>query len=127
MDDLRINRIRSLMKDEVTILINRDLKDPRVPVVTVTDVQMTKDARQATVFISILPVAETQSDPKVMANCLEGLNSAKGYIRKNLSAVMGLRFMPELLFKEDKGLENTLRVNELLKQLEAEKKVKTSS
>jgi ribosome-binding factor A len=121
MDEIRLNRVRSMMKDELSLLINRQMKDPRVPMVTVTNVEMTRDAKQATVFISIIAVNETYTDPDLMRQVIEALTEAKGFLRKALSSVMQLRFMPDLIFKEDKGLENTLRVNEILKQLEAEK------
>lgn len=122
MDAIRINRIQSMMKDELSVLINRQLKDPRVPTVVVTDVEMTRDAKQATVKISILSLSSVESDPEVMRGCLEALNHAKGWMKRQLSHIMSLRAMPELIFKEDKGLENTLRVNEILKQLSEEKK-----
>ncbi len=122
MDAIRINRIQAAIKDELSILINRQLKDPRVPTVVVTDVELTRDAKQATVKISILSLTETHAQPEVMKGCLEALNHAKGFLKKELSRLINLRAMPELIFKEDKGLENTLRVNEILKQLAAEKK-----
>jgi ribosome-binding factor A len=122
MDSIRLNRIRSMMKDEISVIINRTLKDPRVPIVTVTDVLMTKDAKQATVMISVLPISGSLSDPEITKIALDALNHAKGYLKSELGGIMGLRMMPDLLFKEDKGLENTLRVNELLNQLAKEKK-----
>lgn len=122
MDSIRIQRIQSLMKDELSLLINRELKDPRVPFVTVTHVDMTRDAKQATVFISLMQLDETESDPELMKECLAGLNHAKGYIKKYLGPLLNLRFMPDLLFKQDRGLENTMRVDEILRQLESEKK-----
>lgn len=125
MDDIRINRIRSMMKDEISVLINRALKDPRVPMVTVTDVVMTKDARQATVMISILSMDGSPTDLDIVKTALDALDHAKGYLKRELSGILGLRMMPDLLFRHDKGLENTLRVNEILKQLEAEKNSKT--
>jgi ribosome-binding factor A len=125
MDDIRINRIRSMMKDEISVLINRALKDPRVPMVTVTDVVMTKDARQATVMISILSLDGSPTDLDIVKTALDALDHAKGYLKRELSGILGLRMMPDLLFRHDKGLENTLRVNEILKQLEAEKNSKT--
>ena len=48
MDAIRIQRIQSMMKDELTLLINRELKDPRIPSVSVTNVELTRDAKQAT-------------------------------------------------------------------------------
>ncbi|MBU6153748.1 MAG: 30S ribosome-binding factor RbfA [Bdellovibrionales bacterium] len=122
MDAIRIQRIQSVMKDELNVLINRDLKDPRIPSVTVTKVEMTRDAKQATVFISILSLDQTATDPELMEHCLDSLTRAKGHIKRTLSKAIQLRFMPELLFREDKGLENTLRVHELLKQISEEKK-----
>ena len=122
MDEIRIQRIASAMKDELSVLINRQLKDPRVPNVVVTDVELTRDGKQATVKVSILSLSETHADPEVMKGCLEALNHSKGWLKKQLGSLLQLRMMPELIFREDKGLENTLRVNEILKQLAAEKK-----
>ena len=122
MDAIRIQRIQSVMKDELNVLINRDLKDPRIPSVTVTKVEITRDAKQATVFISILSLDQTATDPELIEHCLDSLTRAKGHIKRTLSKAIQLRFMPELLFREDKGLENTLRVHELLKQISEEKK-----
>ena len=126
MDAIRIQRIQSMMKDELTLLINRQLKDPRIPSVSVTNVELTRDAKQATVFISILSLNQTSADPELMQSCLEALEKSKGYLKKSISKIMQLRFVPELLFREDKGLENTLRVHELLKQISDEKKPKPS-
>lgn len=122
MDEVRLNRIRSMMKDELSVLINRELKDPRVPFVTVTDVQITRDAKQATVMVSILNMDQTHADPQLIEDCLNALRDSKGYLKKQLGSLMQLRFIPDLIFREDKGLENTLRVHELLKQLSDEKK-----
>ena len=121
MDEIRLNRIRSMMKDELSLLINRELKDPRIPFVTVTDVQITRDVKQATVYFSVMSAGQA-SDPEVAASCQLALENARGFLRKQLSIIMQLRFVPGLLFKEDKGLENTMRVSELLKQINDEKK-----
>jgi ribosome-binding factor A len=122
MDAIRIARIESAMKDELSVLINRDLRDPRIPSVSVTKVEITKDAKQATVFVSIISIDQTQSNPELMEACLKGLDQAKGYIKRSVAKAIQLRFMPDFIFKEDKGLENTLRVHELLKQISQEKK-----
>ena len=122
MDEIRLNRIRAMMKDELSVLINRELKDPRVPFVTVTDVQITRDAKQATVLVSILNMDQTHAEPELVEDCLNALKNSKGYLKRQLGSIMQLRFIPDLIFREDKGLENTLRVHELLKQLSEEKK-----
>ena len=122
MDAIRIQRIQSMMKDELSLLINQELKDPRIPSIAVTKVELTRDAKQATVFISLISMNQTQGDENLMEVCLGGLDRAKGYIKRSISKTMQLRFMPEFIFREDKGLENTLRVHELLKQISDEKK-----
>jgi ribosome-binding factor A len=126
MDDIRINRIRSMMKDELSLLVNQAVKDPRVPTITITDVKITRDVKQATVYFSVLTLGDNKSDPQLTEIALKGLHSAKGFLKRQLSQLLNLRMMPELLFREDKGLENTLRVSEILKQLEAEKDSKKS-
>ncbi len=127
MDEIRVKRIESMMKDELSLIINRQMKDPRIPSISVTKVELTRDAKQATIYISILSLAQTQGDPELMASCLEGLEKGKGFLRKQISTIMQLRYMPDMIFREDKGLENTLRVHELLKQIENEKKAKTQT
>ncbi len=122
MDEVRLNRVRAQMKDELSVLINHKLSDPRVPTLTITDVVLTRDAKQATVMISVVNLDGTERDPQIMIDCIEGLNSAKPFLKKSIAHSMTLRSVPDLFFKEDKGLENTLRVHELLKQIEAEKK-----
>ena len=127
MDEIRINRIRAMMKDELSVMINREMKDPKVPFVTVTNVELTRDAKQATIFISILAVTQTTTDPELIEHTLKSLVHAKGYLRKQISKSLQLRYVPDLIFKEDKGLENTLRVNEILKQLANEPKATPAS
>jgi ribosome-binding factor A len=127
MDEIRVRRIESMMKDELSVLINRSMKDPRIPSVSVTQVELTRDAKQATVYISLISINATAGDPELMASCLGALTQAKGYLRKQISSIMKLRYMPDMIFKEDKGLENTLRVHELLKQIGKEKKPEDST
>jgi len=52
-----------------------------------------------------------------MQDCLEGLTSASGYLRRHLARILNIRFIPTLVFREDRGFENAIRVNELLKKI----------
>jgi len=52
-----------------------------------------------------------------MRDCLEGLQSAAGFLRRHLATVLTVRHIPNLIFKEDRGFENANRVNELLKKI----------
>lgn len=124
MDETRRHRIESAIREELSIFLSREIKDPRVPPLTLTQVVLTKDASQATLFI--MPFGTLEEDPEkrdaMMEDCLEGLSSASGFMRKHLTRVLSIRHIPELIFKQDKGLENSMRVHELLKKIENEKK-----
>lgn len=125
MDSHRRGRIESAIHQELTTLIPRVVKDPRVVPITITSVKLTADASQATVMLVLFgQLSETATDSyaKEIKDCLEGLNSAAGFLRKELAPALSIRHTPQIVFKEDKGLANTLRVDELLKQLEADRK-----
>lgn len=68
---------------------------------------------------SLVPSQDPKPD---MAPCIAGLTSAAGYLRKHLAKVLTIRHIPALLFKEDKGLTNSLRVHEILKSISQETK-----
>ncbi len=114
------------------MVVPREVKDPRVPTVTFTAVEMTPDGSQATVYVSILGGAhaayEGEGVPPLsdkaaklrMQDCIDGLTSASGFLRKHLSRVLTVRHIPKLIFKEDKGLENAARVYDLLKKISPE-------
>lgn len=119
MNSNRLKRLASVIQEELSVFILRELKDPRVSSVTITKVEVTQDARQATVFIAILgdPAMDTEKREEITQTCIEGLASGAGIMRKHLAETLEIRHIPQLLFKQDKGLENTIRVHELLKQI----------
>ena len=80
MQGKRLDRVNQLIKEEVSMLLQRELKDPRLGFVTVTDVETTKDLRQAKIFVSVLG-----SEEQWRAS-LQGLASARGFIRRLVSA-----------------------------------------
>ncbi len=120
----RRGRLESVIQQELSTVVPREVKDPRVPDVTFTQVEVTNDGSQATVFISILGSLKPPGDEieemirkKEIQECITGLTSASGYLRRHLARVLTVRHIPELIFKEDKGLANTMRVHELLQQV----------
>ena len=129
MDAKRRAKLESLLLEELSTALNRLVKDPRVPALTVTSVRLAADGGVATVSIAlmgrqILPDDEARAQ---MESCLEGLTSAAGFIRRHMAKIINTRTIPNFIFKEDKGLENSMRVYELLKQLDAEKIKRDSS
>jgi len=120
-------RMEAVIQEEVSMVVSREVKDPRVPTVTFTRVEVTPDGSQATLWTMIFggaagghdgkPELSEAAAKKRMKDCLEGLTSASGFLRRHLAKVLNTRHVPVLLFREDKGLENTMRVHELLKKI----------
>ena len=125
MQPTRIARLQAAILEELSTVIPREIKDPRVPALTLTRVELSQDAGVARVYFTLLgslgAAPDKARDAEVKA-CAEGLNSAAGYLKRHLARVLQIRQTPDLIFKEDKGLANTLRVNELLAQISSEKK-----
>lgn len=110
-------RLQSVILEEISTLVAREVKDPRIPRVTFTSVEVTPDGGQATIFVSIF--GGSGGDARI-DDCLAGLESASGFLRRNLAKALNIRHVPSLVFREDKGFENTLRVHELLKTIKDE-------
>jgi len=110
----RRQRVQRLLRAEISAVIQRKLKDPRVGMVTVTEVEADPDLRQARVFVSVLGDSEQQ------AAALEGLRSGAGFIRAELMKVLHLRPMPSLEFRADLSLAEGARVLDLLDRIRHE-------
>lgn len=91
------------------MLLQRELKDPRLGFVTITGVEMSKDLRSAKVFASVL------GSPEQWTASLAALDSAKGFIRNWLRAHLDLRFTPTLVFKADHSMEHAANIQALLR------------
>jgi ribosome-binding factor A len=118
MQENRKARLASVIQKELSMAV-RSIKDPRVPSVTFTQVEVADDGSQATVYVMVLGGAGSlgdHADREAIRDCLEGLKSASGYLRRHLAKILTIRHIPSLLFKEDRGLANVSRVHELLKQ-----------
>src|SRR5690625_4002581 len=111
MSELRANRVAEQMKKELGEIFTTKLKDPRVGFVTVTDVEVTGDLQQATVYISVL------GDEKEKQDTLLGLSKAKGFVRSEIGQRIRLRKIPELLFEFDEALERGNRIETILRDL----------
>lgn len=111
---LRANRVGEQMKKELTEIIGRKLKDPRIGFVTVTDVRVTGDLQQATVYISVLGNQEQKE------NTLIGLAKASGFIRSEIGKRIRLRITPEISFEWDESLEYGQRIETLIHQIHSE-------
>jgi ribosome-binding factor A len=98
------------MKQEIADILMRKIKDPRIGFVTVTDVEVADDLRNAKVFVSVYGSEKAAS--------LKGLESASAYIRSELGRRMRMKFIPELLFRYDDSVERGAHINELLHEIQ---------
>lgn len=105
------------IKDEISILIQRELKDPRLGFVTVTRVEVSPDLRYSKVFFSVLGTEEAKKES------LEVLKRASGFLRHELSRRLTIRYVPEIQFQFDIAMEHGEKIQRLLIQLEEEAKL----
>lgn len=110
MSNIRANRVAEEIKKEMGEIITRKLKDPRIGFVTVTDVEVTGDLQQATIYISVLD--EDKKD-----STLVGLAKANGFIRSEIGKRIQLRKTPEITFEFDDTLERGSRIEQILRDL----------
>jgi len=103
-------RVGDQIQIELSDILRRKFKDPRLGFVTITRVDVTPDLRQASVYVSVL---EGEG-----FTILEG---AKGFLRSELGRRIKLRHVPDLIFREDHSAEKARRVEELLRDLEDER------
>ena len=106
---MRAKRVAEQMKKELGEIIGRKLKDPRIGFVTVTDVAVTGDLQQATIYITVLDGDRNDT--------LRALEKAKGFIRSEIGQRIRLRVTPELLFEFDESAAYGNRIDNLLRQI----------
>lgn len=116
----RTEQVAELIKEEVSELIQRELKDPRLGFVTVTRVEVSPDLKNAKVFFSVL------GDDQVKAESLKVLKRASSFLRRELSHKLTLRYTPELFFHFDVAMEHGDKIQRLLNQLAEEEKVRAA-
>jgi len=102
------------LQAEISELIQRELKDPRLVLVTVTRVMIDRELEHANIFVSTV-VDEAERKTEV----LRGLESAKGFLRREVGRRIQLRRVPELHFHWDPGPDNVEQVGQLLDQLKS--------
>jgi ribosome-binding factor A len=91
-----------------------ELKDPRIGMITLTDVEVTADGEHAKVFFTVL------GDPSRVKEAEEGLQHAAGYLRSQLARSLTVRVVPHLQFKYDPSVERGARLSQLIDQAVAE-------
>jgi len=107
----RCEKVAEAIHEEISRLLIKGVKDPRVGFVTVTGVKVTDDLHLATVYFSIIGGEAERNGAEA------GLNSAKGFLRREIGKVLRMRYVPDLLFRFDESVEYGSRIESLLKQI----------
>jgi ribosome-binding factor A len=108
----RPERIAETLREEIAQIVGYELEDPRLTLVTVTEVRVADDLRDASVYVTV------QGDEQEHLTALRALRHAAPYVRKQLGFALNLRHTPALHFVRDTVEEKAGRVDELLQKIE---------
>jgi ribosome-binding factor A len=114
MEGKRSEKVADLIHKEISEMLVKTIKDPRIGFVTITRVAVSEDYRSAKVYFSVAGTVEERR------RSMEGLNSAKGYVRKELGRRIRLRYTPEIFFKFDPSIEYAIHIGEVIRHIKGE-------
>ena len=109
----RTNRVADLIRDEVSKLLLRELRDPRIGFVTITGASVSPDLRNVRVYVSVLGKSSVRDES------LQALNSAAGFVRRAIFKNLRLRYSPAVSFHLDESLDRGARIEEVLREIHA--------
>jgi len=112
MEGKRSEKVADLIQKEISQMLVKSIKDPRIGFVTITKVSVSEDCRFAKVYFS---VAGTLAERE---RSMKGLDSAKGFVRKELGRRIRLRYTPEILFQFDPSIEYAIHMGELIQSIQ---------
>ncbi len=112
MEFSRTSRVSEAMREEISEIIMR-LKDPRVELVSVTGVDLSRDLKLASVYVSSI-------DDKRKDDLLEALSGAKGFVKKEVAKKLHLKHTPDIIFKWDDSVDRAFRISKIINDLACE-------
>ncbi|EMJ9773741.1 MULTISPECIES: 30S ribosome-binding factor RbfA [Morganella] len=110
----RTQRVSQEIQKEIAIILQREIKDPRVGMATVSGVDLSRDMAYATVFVTFLNFMDEDQNSEQVKTGIKVLNDISGYIRSLLGKEMRLRIIPELKFEYDSSLVEGMRMSNLV-------------
>lgn len=116
MDKRRTARVGQAIREELSQVISFEMDDPRLKSVTVADVEVSPDGRQANIKVELFGSAEEQQE------AMTALRHSAGFLRHQVASRMELRHAPELLFLTDSGISAQARVETLLQRVKKNKR-----
>lgn len=114
----RPERVGEEIRQELSLALAREVHDPGIGFVTITRVKMSPDLQQARVYYTLI------GDDKAKKDTERGLDRAKPFLRRHIASSIRLRRVPELTFEYDRSVEHQDRVEQLILEIEAERKAR---
>ena len=114
MSSQRAQRVAETIHKEISSLLIKGLKDPRIGFVTITSVDVTSDLRQARIYYTLMGSKDDRSQTQA------GLDSCSSYIRQHLGRQMRLRFVPEIHFEYDASFDYGQNIERLLSEVKTD-------
>ncbi|MBN1868311.1 30S ribosome-binding factor RbfA [Candidatus Sumerlaeota bacterium] len=111
----RLKRVEELLGQELAKILNYDLRDPRITLVSVTGVKVSRDLSEAVVHVSLLDDA-----PEKVRDAMEALESARSYVKRLLAERVSLKRHPDIHFKHDPSTSEAFHVFKILEEIQRE-------
>lgn len=112
----RADRVADQIQRELALLIQREVKDPRLGMVTISDVRVSRDFGYADIYVTLLTAEELAEDSEEVQQSLEVLQGAAGFLRSQLGRAMRLRVIPQLRFHYDRLAGESRRMESLIRR-----------
>jgi ribosome-binding factor A len=109
----RSEKVAEAIHQEISKLLINGVKDPRVGLVTITGVKVTDDLRLATLYYSVIGTEVDRKDAEA------GINSAKGFLRREIGKILRMRLVPDLQFRYDVSIDYGNKIESILKQIQS--------
>lgn len=107
----RQEKMRQLLKEEISDILRREIKDPRLGFFTIIDAEITSDLRHAKIFVSILGTEEERKQS------MEVLRHAQHFVRQEFGKRVRMKVLPDIQFKHDETVDQGVRMLELLEEI----------
>ncbi len=108
---VRADRVCALIQQTVSDILQKSIKDPRLELVTITGVKVSRDLRVARIYFS------TSGGKKSRKDACKGFNSALGYIKRIVASQLSLRYMPDLKFYYDESVDYGAHIDRVLRSI----------
>lgn len=112
---LRSERVAETLRMEIMDIIQKDLKDPKIGIATITSIRLSPDLKHAVAGVSVF------GEPDVQEETIAALRRAHGYIRKEIGQRLELRVVPDIVFELDRAAEHSVKIQQILHDLERDK------